>query len=79
VASGNIEIGTKTASHKPAQMASAMSQQGVHVMGDNECAQQKLVRLVGCRDPQARVEKAHGERARPDTRKGQFDRPKKQF
>jgi hypothetical protein len=23
-------------------------------MGDNECAQQKLVRLVGCREPKAR-------------------------
>jgi hypothetical protein len=31
-------------------MTAAMSQQGTHVMGDNECAQQKLVRLVGCRD-----------------------------
>jgi hypothetical protein len=34
----------------------AMSQQGGVLMGDNECAQQKLVRLVGCLDPQARLE-----------------------
>lgn len=36
------------------QMVGAMSQQGVHVMGDNECAPQKLVRLVGCRDSKLR-------------------------
>ena len=36
-------------------MAGAMSQQGAaYVMGDNQCVQQKLVRLVGCRDPKAR-------------------------
>jgi hypothetical protein len=31
-------------------MTAAMPQQGAYVMGDNECAPQKLVRLVGCRD-----------------------------
>jgi hypothetical protein len=36
-------------------MAGAMTQQGAHVMGDNQCAQQKLVRLVGCRDDKARA------------------------
>ena len=56
VANGNPEVGNQTAARKPRQqqMAGAMSQQGAHVMGDNECAQQKLVRLVGCRDPKAR-------------------------
>ena len=58
MANGNIEVGNQTATRKPGQqqMAGAMSQQAVHVMGDNECAQQKLVRLVGCRDPKVRVE-----------------------
>lgn len=57
---GNTDVGNKTAARKPArqQMAGAMSQQGPHVMGDNECAPQKLVRLVGCRDPHALFEKA---------------------
>ncbi|MGY3614891.1 hypothetical protein [Bradyrhizobium sp. USDA 10063] len=55
---GNIDVGKETATPKPGQqqMAGEMSQQGPHVMGDNECAQQKLVRLVGCRDPQARLQ-----------------------
>ncbi|WP_035690963.1 hypothetical protein [Bradyrhizobium elkanii] len=55
---GNIDVGKETATRKPGQqqMAGAMSQQDIHVMGDNECAQQKLVRLVGCRDPQARLQ-----------------------
>jgi len=43
-------------------------------MGDNECAQQKLVRLVGCRDPQARLEKA-----RLESPMHHFDTTKKQF
>jgi len=51
VGNGNIGVDNSSASHKPGQtqMAGAMSQQGSHVMGDNECAPQKLVRLVGCR------------------------------
>ena len=55
---GNIDVGKETATRKPGQqqMAGAMSQQDIHVMGDNECAQQKLVRLVGCRDPKARLQ-----------------------
>ncbi|MDI4236579.1 hypothetical protein AAFX91_40765 [Bradyrhizobium sp. 31Argb] len=55
---GNIDVGKETAPRKPGQqqMVGAMSQQDIHVMGDNECAQQKLVRLVGCRDPQARLQ-----------------------
>jgi hypothetical protein len=28
-------------------------------MGDNQCAQQKLVRLVGCRDDKARASSLH--------------------
>ncbi|WP_246801582.1 hypothetical protein [Bradyrhizobium genosp. L] len=51
---GNIGVGnesaTSKAGQKQKQMAGAMPQQGAYVMGDNECAQQKLVRLVGCRD-----------------------------
>jgi hypothetical protein len=56
VGNGNTDVGKQAATRKPGQqqMAGAMSQQGAHVMGDNECAQQKLVRLVGCRDPSAR-------------------------
>ena len=56
VGNGNTGVGNPSATRKPGQqqMAGAMSQQGSHVMGDNECAQQKLVRLVGCRDPKAR-------------------------
>jgi hypothetical protein len=56
VGNGNTGVGNKSAASKSGQqqMAGAMSQQGAHVMGDNECAQQKLVRLVGCRDSKAR-------------------------
>ena len=56
MANGNTGVGNPSATRKPAQpqMAGAMSQQGADVMGDNVCAQQKLVRLVGCRDPKAR-------------------------
>ena len=39
-------------------MTGAMPQQGIHIMGDNECAPQKLVRLVGCRDSKIRPEQA---------------------
>jgi hypothetical protein len=35
-------------------MTGAMSQQSAYVMGDNQCMQQELVHLVGCRDPKAR-------------------------
>jgi hypothetical protein len=58
VGNGNIDVGKETPTRKPGQqqMTGAMSQQGTHVMGDNECAQQKLVHLVGCRDPQARLQ-----------------------
>jgi len=55
VGNGNTGVGNQSATRKPGQqqMAGAMSQQGAHVMGDNVCAPQKLVRLVGCRDPKA--------------------------
>ncbi|WP_210385060.1 hypothetical protein [Bradyrhizobium neotropicale] len=68
---GNIDVGKETATRKPGQqqMAGAMSQQDIHVMGDNECAQQKLVRLVGCRDPQARLRASMRE---SDWKKRQF-------
>jgi hypothetical protein len=71
VGNGNIDVGKETAIRKPVQqqMAGAMSQQDTHVMGDNECAPQKLVRLVGCRDPQARLQA--GMRG-SDLRKRQF-------
>ena len=49
------------------EISGPMSQQGGHVMGDNECAQQKLVRLVGCRDPKARLTSF-------ESRMRQFDR-----
>jgi hypothetical protein len=52
-------------------MADAMSKQDTHVIGDNECAPQKLVRLVGCRDPKARLE-----RANPESRTRQFGETK---
>jgi hypothetical protein len=56
VANGNTGVGNPSATRKPArpQMAGAMTQQGANVMGDNQCAQQKLVHLVGCRDAKAR-------------------------
>jgi hypothetical protein len=55
VANGNNDVGKETATSRTGrpQMAGAMSQQGSTVMGDNECAQQTLVRLVGYRDPVA--------------------------
>ena len=56
MANGNTGVGNPSAPRKSSQpqMAGAMSQQGSYVMGDNQCVQQKLVRLVGCRDPKAR-------------------------
>ncbi|MFL6839148.1 MAG: hypothetical protein ACJ8FZ_17855 [Bradyrhizobium sp.] len=74
MANGNTDVGDKTATRKPGQpqMAGAMSQQGHHVMGDNECAPQKLVRLVGCRDPNARLDKS-----RLESRTRQFDMTKR--
>ncbi|MCA1402586.1 hypothetical protein [Bradyrhizobium sp. BRP56] len=52
VGNGNIGVGNESAASKSGQqqMTAAMPQQGAYVMGDNECAPQKLVRLVGCRD-----------------------------
>ncbi|WP_338833371.1 hypothetical protein [Bradyrhizobium septentrionale] len=57
VGNGNMGVGNESAATKSGpqkQMTAAMSQQGTHVMGDNECAQQKLLRLVGCRDPKVK-------------------------
>jgi hypothetical protein len=56
VGNGNTGVGNQSATRKAGQqqMAGAMSQQRARTMGDNECAPQKLVRLVGCRDPKAR-------------------------
>jgi hypothetical protein len=59
VGNSNTDVGTETATtRKPGQphVAGTMSPQDSYVMGDNECAPQKLVRLVGCRDPKARHE-----------------------
>ena len=75
----NIGVGNGTAARKPArQMAGAMSQQGGSVLGDNQCTQQKLVRLVGCRDPKAQFNKAQSDKARlskagPGPKQRQFD------
>ena len=59
---GNIDPSKEAASRSVSQPqhAGAMSNQ-IRVMGDNECAPQKLVRLVGCRDPKARAERTHPE------------------
>ncbi|SEB80524.1 hypothetical protein SAMN05444164_0274 [Bradyrhizobium erythrophlei] len=60
---GNIGVGNQSAASKSGrqqQMTAAMPQQGAYVMGDNECAQQKLVRLVGCHDPNARPDLSIG-------------------
>ena len=72
---GNIDIGKEAASLKPRQqqMAGAMLKQDTHVMGDNECAQQKLVRLVGCRDPKAQSEKGRPDKAGFEPKQRQFD------
>ena len=60
---GNIDNGKEAAPRRPSQrqMAGAMLKQDTYVMGDNECAPQKLVRLVGCRDPKARVDRVRSE------------------
>jgi hypothetical protein len=79
VGNDNIGVGNGTAARKPAQqMAGAMSQQGTNVLGDNQCTQQKLVRLVGCRDPKAQFNKAQSDKARlskagPGPKQRQFD------
>jgi hypothetical protein len=66
VGNDNIGVGNGTTTRKPArQMVGAMSQQGGQIMGDNQCTQQKLVRLVGCRDPKAEAGKAAREPQRP--------------
>jgi hypothetical protein len=55
VGNGNIGVGNTNAPRKSGQqMAGAMSQQGAPIMGDNQSSPQKFVRLVGCRDPNAR-------------------------
>jgi hypothetical protein len=69
---GNIDIGKAAPADRQRQMAGAMSKQETHVMGDNECAPQKLVRLVGCRDPKARFERTH-----PESRSRQFGETKR--
>ena len=73
----NIGVGNTKATRKPAQqMAGAMSQQGGHVMGDNQCTQQKLLRLVGCRDPKANL-RADLDKARLEPKVPQFDQGKR--
>jgi hypothetical protein len=58
VGKGDLGFASETTTRKSAQqqMAGAMPHQGAHVMGDNECAPQKLVRLIGCRDSAVRPE-----------------------
>ena len=77
----NIGVGNKTATRKPGQqMAGAMSQQGGYVMGDNQCTQQKLLRLVGCRDPKANLKatvKADLNKAGLEPKTPQFDQGKR--
>ena len=69
----NIGVGTKGAPRKPGQqMAGAMSQQGGFRMGDNQCIQQKLLRLVGCRDPKTTL-KTDLNKARLEPKAPQFD------
>ncbi len=61
---GNMGVGIESrarAAGQQQQMAAAMPQQGAHVMGDHECAPQKLVQLVGCRDPKIRPERSRFE------------------
>uniref|UniRef100_A0ABS3MU29 Uncharacterized protein n=1 Tax=Bradyrhizobium quebecense TaxID=2748629 RepID=A0ABS3MU29_9BRAD len=63
VGNGNIGVGNQSAASKSGrqqQMTAAMPQQGAYVMGDNECAQQKLVHLVGCRDPKVKPDLSVG-------------------
>lgn len=76
---GNNNIGVRNTNptRKPAQqMAGAMSQQGGYVMGDNQCTQQKLLRLVGCRDPKANL-RADLDKARLEPKAPQFDQVKR--
>jgi hypothetical protein len=62
VGNGNIGVGNTAAPRKSSQqMAGAMSQQSVPVMGGNQCSPQKFVRLVGCRDPKVKT----GSQVRP--------------
>jgi hypothetical protein len=76
VGNDNIGVGNKTATRKPGQqMAGAMSQQGGYVMGDNQCTQQKLLRLVGCRDPKANLKATVKAGLEPKT--PQFDQGKR--
>ena len=73
----NIGVGKMNATRKPTQqMAGAMSQQGGYVMGDNQCTQQKLLRLVGCRDPKTNS-KTDLDKARPEPKVAQFDQGKR--
>jgi hypothetical protein len=70
---GNIDTGKEASPRRAGQrqMAGAMLKQDTYIMGDNECAPQKLVRLVGCRDPKARRELAN-----PESMKRQFSKIK---
>jgi hypothetical protein len=74
VGNDNIGVGKGTAARKPVQqMAGAMSQQGGNVLGDNQCTQQKLVRLVGCRDPKAQSDKVRLDKPGFGPKTRQFD------
>ncbi|WGS17664.1 MULTISPECIES: hypothetical protein [unclassified Bradyrhizobium] len=60
VGNGNMGVGNEPATRAAGQqqMAGAMPQQGARVMGENECAPQQLVRLVGCRDSKVNPERS---------------------
>ena len=74
MANHNIGVGNQAATRKPGQqMAGAMSQQGGPVMGDNQCTQQKLVRLVGCREPKVQSDRAKSGKAGLEPKARQLD------
>jgi hypothetical protein len=68
VRNGNIDVGNKTAPRKAAapKISGAMSQQCAD--SGNASSPQKLVHLVGCRDPKARPEPWVRTRAAPPKR-----------
>ena len=55
---GNGNIGVGNTEPRPANPASKWParcrSKAPAIMGDNQCSPQKLVRLVGCRDPKAK-------------------------
>jgi hypothetical protein len=57
VGNGNIDVGSKNPTRKAGQHCRAMSEQcGDSGRGNVSASPQKLVHLVGCRDPKVRPE-----------------------